>query len=357
MNTSLELSELKRAVGRLFMIGIPGTRLDEDTEILIRDYNLSGIILFSRNIEDPLQLAGLCRDIQDTARKYHGAPLFLAVDQEGGRVARLREPFTIFPGNEAMAMDDNPLERAKEFGIITAREMKIVGLNMNLAPVLDVRRGEPERHLKGRTFSEDHEMVALMGKTVVRSLQENGVMAVAKHFPGLGRADLDPHFQLPRIDLDLSEIHNINLPPFRAVIEDGVSGIMSSHAIYPALDNEQPATLSPAILDELLRKEMGFEGLILTDDLEMGAIKKKWGVAGGALASFRAGADILLVCESQEGFLEGLDLISKGILRGELSMERLNRSSQRIAHARSRFLKSRKRVSLKEAREYFRSRS
>jgi len=345
LNASLELSELNRAVGRLFMIGIPGTRLDEDTRLLIR------------NIEDPVQLARLCRDIQDIAQRYHGDPLFLAVDQEGGRVARLREPFTLFSGNEAMAMDNNPLERAKEFGSITAREMKIVGLNMNLAPVLDVRRGEPEKHLKGRTFGEDHRMVALMGKTVIRSLQENGVMAVAKHFPGLGRADLDPHFRLPRIDLDLREINDVNLPPFRAAIDEGVSGIMSSHAIYPALDDGLPATLSPAILDGLLRKDMGFEGLILTDDLEMGAIKSKWGVAAGALTSFRAGADILLICEGREGFLDGLDLISKEILKGELSMERLNRSNQRIAHARSQFIKTGKRVSLKEVREYFRSKA
>jgi beta-N-acetylhexosaminidase len=353
LNTTLELSELDQKIGRLFMVGIPGPSLDEATEALIRDYNLGGIILFSRNIEDPTQISRLCRDIQSTAMKHHGAPLFLAVDQEGGRVARLREPFTIFPGNSAIGMDDRPVERAMEFGLITAREMKIVGLNMNFAPVVDVLRGVPEKHLAGRTFGEGADMVALLGRTVVRSLQENGIMAVVKHFPGLGRANIDPHFHLPRIEAEIEEISEINLPPFKAAIEEGVSAIMTSHAIYPALDPERPATLSADILTQLLRTEMGFDGLIITDDLEMGAIARHWGVAKGALASFEAGADILLICERQENLLESLTLIRSRLLRDEISFRRLDQSIERIMQARSRFLGHGEEISLTRVEEYF----
>lgn len=164
MNTLLDLSELNQKLGQLFIAGMPSKRLDEGTEILIRDYNLGGIILFSRNIEDPVQLARLCRDIQKTAVKYHCDPLFLAVDQEGGRVARLRKPFTVFPGNEAIGMDERPVSKAIEFGTVTAMEMKMVGLNVNLAPVVDVCRGKPGKHLRGRIFSDDHETVALLGE-------------------------------------------------------------------------------------------------------------------------------------------------------------------------------------------------
>ena len=352
-NTTLELSEIDRKIGQIFMAGIPGTKLDEGTETLIRDYNLGGIILFSRNIEDPIQVATLCRDLQRIAMKYHGESLFLAVDQEGGRVSRLKEPFTVFPGNAAIGMDDQPVERAMEFSITTAKEMKLVGLNMNLAPVMDVQRGEPEKHLAGRIFSEDPEMVAILGRTVVKYLQRDGILAVAKHFPGLGRASVDPHFELPRIEMDMDELENINLTPFRAAIEEGVSAIMTSHAIYPALEPDRPATLSAIVLTQILRERMGFDGLIITDDLEMGAIAKHWGVAEGALASFEAGADILLICKEQENVLASVNLMRSRLLQGEISFYRLEQSNERIRKARSKFLGEQEEVSLEKVKEYF----
>jgi beta-N-acetylhexosaminidase len=353
VHPTLDLSELDTQIGRLFLAGMPGPELDADTEGLIRDYCLGGVILFGRNIENPLQLAGLCGDLQDAALKYHGIPLFLAVDQEGGRVARLKEPFTRFPGNAAIGIDQTPVDRAAEFARVTAREMTLVGLNMNLAPVVDVHRGEPEKHLEGRTFGDDPERVSLLGQKVVNVLQENGVMAVAKHFPGLGKTSLDPHHHLPTIELDAEEMEKINLPPFRAAIAGGVSGVMTSHAIYPIMEPELPATLSKKILTKLLRETLGFQGLLITDDLEMGAIKKKWGVANGAVASFRAGADILLICEDQKSVLEGIQVLKKKMIQGDIPLKRLQQSVERIMKAKSRFLKNQKRVSLEEVRAYF----
>lgn len=353
MNTTLELSELDCKIGQLFMVGIPGYDLDTETEALIRDYNLGGVILFARNIVDPFQLAGLCRTLQQKSIQYHNLPLLLAVDQEGGKVARLREPFTVFPGNKAIGMDERSVERAEEFGVVTAKEMKMVGLNMNLAPVLDVQRGELETHLEGRSFGEDPEKVALLGKTVVKALQDNGVMAVAKHFPGLGRATLDPHFELPRIDVDMHEIEQVNLPPFKVAIEEGVSGIMTSHAIYSALDGEQPATLSPAVLTGLLREALAFEGLIITDDLEMGAIAQHWQVAEGAARAFQAGADILLICKDQNNFMQSLNLLRSKLLKGEIPLQRLEESLHRITKARSSRLVAVEAVSLKRIKAHF----
>jgi beta-N-acetylhexosaminidase len=230
------------------MVGVPGPALDKETDELIREGHIGGIILFSRNVENPLQLAALCRDLQAAASKRQDPPLFLAVDQEGGRVARLKEPFRSFPGNAAIGMDEEPVKKAIEFATVTSREMGMVGLNMNLAPVVDVQRGEIEKHLAGRSFGEDPEVVAFLGRTVVKHLQKNGIMAVAKHFPGLGRADVDPHFHLPKINIDLEELERVNFPPFAAAIEEGVCGIMTSHAMYPALDPERPATLSPLVV-------------------------------------------------------------------------------------------------------------
>ena len=333
MNTTLDLSEVNPRVGQLFMVGMPGPQMDEDTKDLIRDYNVGGVVLFSRNIEEPMQLTTLCQDLQDTAMEFHGLPLILAIDQEGGRVSRLKEPFTQFPGNTVMGQDTKPLEKAMEFGSVTAKELKLVGLNMNFAPVLDVQRGILEKHLQGRSFGEDVKMVSRLGKTVVRSLQEHGIRAVAKHFPGLGRSSVDPHFELPRIELDMKEIEKVNLPPFQAAINVGVSGIMTSHAIYPALDPERPATLSPVILTQLLRESMGFEGLIITDDLEMGAIAKHWGIAKGAAAAFEAGADILLICEDQNRVLEGIELLRGRLLQGEIASRRLDQSRRKTQNS------------------------
>jgi beta-N-acetylhexosaminidase len=357
LNTILDLSELNQRLGQLFITGMPGTSLDEGTELLIREYNLGGIILFSRNINDPMQLARLCHDIQNAAVRYQCGPLFIAIDQEGGRVARLRKPFTVFPGNEAMGTDERPVRKAVEFGTVTAREMKMVGLNMDLAPVVDVRKGRPERHLRGRLFSEDPKTVALLGGKVVKALQENGIMAVAKHFPGLGRASTDPHLNLPVIDMDMREINEVNIPPFKAAIDMGVSAVMTSHALYIALDPENPATLSSVIINGLLRERLGFHGLIMTDDLEMGAIAKGCGVPEGALASFQAGADILLICEGQKHFPESLALIREKILRGELSNERLSQSLQRIKKVKSRFIKPKQKIMFRKVERYFISRA
>lgn len=353
MNTTLDLSELNHKIGQIFMIGIPGTDLDKGTKNLIRDFNIGGIILFSRNISTPVQLARLCQDIKDTSYKYHGNSIFIATDQEGGKVARLKEPFTAFPGNETIGMDNAPIDKAVEFGTVTAREMNLVGLNMNLAPVMDVKDGKIDKHLEGRLFSDDPESVSMMGGSIIKSLQQNGIMSVAKHFPGLGKAKFDPHHDQVKIESELINIEKKDLPPFIEAINQNISAIMTSHAVYPAIDPEYPATLSRKILIDLLRKRLNFKGLIMTDDLEMGAISNAYGVCHGALASFQAGADILLICEDQENVSESFKLIRNRVLEDDKSVERLHESFGRVMAAKSRYLKSEKRVSYEEVKEYF----
>lgn len=353
MPSTLELSELDAKIGRLFMSGMPGPLLDSGTERLISDHGLGGVILFSRNIESPKQVATLCRDVQDCALSRRGQPIFIAVDQEGGRVARLGAPFARFSGNEAIGMDPDPEGSAEAFARVTAREMTLVGLNMDLAPVVDVRCGELESHLSGRVFGTDPEMVARLGAKVVRVLQHNAIMAVAKHFPGLGRAPVDPHKELPNIPADAGELEKVHLPPFAAAIQEGVSGVMSSHAVYPALDPDFPATLSKKILTDLLRERLGFGGLAITDDLEMGAIAGRWGVDEAATMAFEAGADILLICREQGNVLEAMRRLRTKLIRGEISLHRLHESVGRIAKTEKRFLLRRKPVSLAEVERYF----
>ncbi len=353
MNTALNISNLDHHIGRLFMIGMPGTDLDKNSENLIRDYNIGGIILFSRNIKDPLQLAKLCADIKAAAMKYHGSEIFIATDQEGGNVARLKEPFSIFPGNEELGKDTDPKKKAVEFAEITAREMRMVGLNMDLAPVMDVRRGNPDDHLRGRIFSDNPGTVAMLGGIVIDTLQKKGIMAVAKHFPGLGMADFDPHKDRVTIHFRNREIQDEQLIPFISSIKNDVSGIMTSHAIYPSMDTEYPGTLSKDILTGLLRKELKYKGLILTDDLEMGAISKSIGVSEGAVASFRAGADVLLICKDRRNVIDSIKRMKREVLTDDVMMSRMLESLERINSSILKYLHSGRKISMAAIKEYF----
>lgn len=357
MHSTLELSELSDHAGRLFMAGMPGSHLDGGTLSLIRDKGLGGVILFKRNVVDPLQVAALTNDLQEAALKYQGIPLFLAVDQEGGRVARLEGPFTRFPGNSAIGDASDSDKMAERFGGITAAEMRLVGLNMNMAPVLDVSSGATDQVLQGRMFGEDPGRVGRLGRIVIKTLQEHGVMAVGKHFPGLGKVRLDPHHHPSAIEVDDQELEIVDLPPFRDAIREGVSAVMTSHALYPGLDARCPATLSYPIITELLRGRLGFRGIIITDDLEMGAIKKDPGVAQGAVKAFEAGCDILLICEEQGLVQDAMAKLRNRLLTNEMLLSRLHESVDRIMNAKRKFLKRWKPVSLKEVERYFRNKA
>ena len=353
MNPTLDLSEITQKIGRLFIGGIPGPELDTDTINLIKNYHLGGIILFKRNIKDPIQLARLCKGIQRVSMENSGIPLFLAIDQEGGRVARLKEPFTQFPGNAAIGESPDPEQSAIQYASTTAREMSLVGLNMNLAPVMDVAQVNMDSHLVGRSFSHDPLLVTKLGKIVINTMQQGGIMAVAKHFPGLGKSDLDPHLLLPTVNATSEEMESIHLTPFAGAIEANVSAIMSSHAVYPVLELGIPATLSRKIITEFLREKMGFVGLVISDDLEMGAIEKERPLPEGAADAFDAGIDLLLICKNQSHLIDSIELIRDKVLKEEIPYERLEKSLERIAKYKKRFLYPRKRLSLKAIREYF----
>jgi beta-N-acetylhexosaminidase len=353
MNPKLDPSEFTKNVGQLFIGGIPGPEVDDSTISLLRDYHIGGIILFSRNVRDPLQLARLCRDLQKASVENSGLPLFLAVDQEGGKVARLKSPFTQFPGNEVIGKSRNPEQSAIDFAATTAREMTLVGLNMNMAPVMDVAQAYTDSHLAGRTFSDDPSLVAALGQIVIETLQHNGIMAVAKHFPGLGSADLDPHRDLPTITATPEEMESVHLPPFARAIEAGVSAVMVSHAVYPAFEPAMPATLSRTIVRDLLRKRMNFDGLVISDDLEMGAIMKARGLPQGAADAFEAGVDLLLICSSGEHLIASIELVQDKLLKGDIPGEQLAESLDRITRYKRRYLHPAKTISLEAVEEYF----
>lgn len=326
--------ELIEMAGQRLMLGFDGTGLNDDIRHLIADLRAGGLILFKRNIETSEQVRKLCESCQAYAKACGLPPLFISIDQEGGVVARLREPFTIFKGNPFIETD----EQAIDFALTTARELRDIGVNMNLAPVLDVVAGYENSIMASRAFKGGPERVAALGASVIRTFQENGIMAVAKHFPGIGRTVKDSHFFLPELDIDLSSLEALDLIPFKAAMDEGVSGVMLSHILYSRLDPEWPASLSPAIAQDLLRTRMGYEGLVMTDDLDMKAIQKD------TLTCMRqilvSGVDMALICHKGPAIDKAFHEILRRLDQGdERQLKDGQKSVQRILKLKEEYLK------------------
>lgn len=286
-----KLSGSQRA-GQRLMVGFDGTVCDDTLKYYIETLKIGGIILFARNIQEPDQVQALCRDAQAWASRCGIPPLFVGIDQEGGVVSRLKPPFTQFQGNPHI----KDSAQAAEFARVTARELHQIGVNMNMAPVLDVLPKQGPSVMADRSFGDDPQMVAKLGNKVIRKFQDKRIMAVAKHFPGIGRTVLDSHDDLPDLDIETQRLEQKDMVPFKAAMEASVAGIMLSHIRYRRIDPIWPASLSPAVTSDILRAQMAYEGLVLTDDLDMGAVAKYYDIATMVTQCLNAQVDILLIC-------------------------------------------------------------
>ncbi|BBO79035.1 glycoside hydrolase family 3 [Desulfosarcina widdelii] len=320
--------------GQRLMVGFDGTAFNDDLKLLIGTLRVGGLILFSRNIEEPEQIRQLCRDCQAYARQCGLPPLFVAIDQEGGQVARLKPPFTQFPGNPAMrAFDD-----AVHFARTTARELKDVGINMDMAPVLDIAPENINSIMAQRAFGGDPQWVTAMGTTVIDHLQQRGVMAVAKHFPGIGRTVLDSHLALPDLDVDMAALTDVDLVPFAAAIANNVAGIMLSHIRYTTIDSIWPASLSPSVTADLLRGQMGYRGVVMTDDLDMGAIKPGYDIETAIKRILLSDVDIALICHKGPDIEAAWQTIHGAIAEDAGLKEKAKQSLQRILELKKNYL-------------------
>jgi beta-N-acetylhexosaminidase len=324
----------EKLAGQRLMAGFEGKRLDRMIERLISDLQVGGLVLFRRNVESPQQLSGLCRALQTCARTHGQPPLLIAIDQEGGQVARLGPPFTQFPGNPALRNADD----AERFAAISATELSSVGINMNLAPVLDVAPEGLGSIVAGRTFGSEPQRVANLGAIVIQGLQSRGIMSVAKHFPGIGRTTLDSHIDLPVFDADPASLENFDLIPFRRAIQESVAGIMLSHILYRRLDPEWPASLSKRIAKGMLRRQLGFQGVVITDDLEMGAISRYYGLKIAVRQVLRADIDMALICRSPEKLAEAHFRMTRKIGASERMRVRAETSAARILALKTLYL-------------------
>jgi beta-N-acetylhexosaminidase len=325
--------DVRQHLGELLIIGFMGQEMTADLAAHILGLHPAGLIFFSRNIRDPGQLAQLTWDIQTLAVREFGRPLFLAVDQEGGSVARMGPPFTQIPHAADLGSSGSGL--VSHYYRLIAREMNLVGLNLNLAPVLDVNSGEI---MERRSFGGDPSLVSQCGVAAIEAIQSEGVIATAKHFPGLGRAQKDPHHDLPLISAGRDELDHYDLPPFKAAVQANVALVMTSHTIYPALDPEHPGTFSRTIITSLLREQLGFTGVVITDDLEMGAVGEKYSQGAASIAALKAGADLLLVCNDWGKMSQTAEALGHGLDRGLLDPDDLTLSLSRVEKLRRKYL-------------------
>lgn len=327
---------LKQKIGQLIIAGFEDTFADEHITSLIKEYNIGNVIYFSRNFKNTEQFYNLNKELQKLALEQNGLPLFTSIDQEGGMVNRLNSGATFFPGNMALSAAGNE-EDAYNMGKYVGRELSALGVNMNLAPVLDVNNNPDNPVIGVRSYGEDPERVAQMGSAYIKGLQENGVIATGKHFPGHGDTSVDSHLDLSSVNHSKARLEKVELYPFKKAVENGIDAIMSAHVIFPAYEDKKlPSTLSYKVLTGLLREELGFKGLIVTDCMEMKAIADYFGTEKAAVMAVKAGADLITISHSKEKQTAALENLVSAVERGEISEERINESVEKIINYKNK---------------------
>src|SRR3954470_5316805 len=326
---------LRRQIGRLLVAGFGGHQVPVELASLAREFSLGGVILFARNVAEPEQVAELC---YESARLVPDLPLWVSVDQEGGRVARLKAPFTEWPPMATLGRSGD-VKLAERFARALATELKAAGITLDYAPVLDVLTNAKNPVIGDRALAEKAEDVGRLGAAIIRTLQAGGVAACGKHFPGHGDTSVDSHLELPLVEHPIERLRGVELVPFVAAVAARVASIMTAHIFMPALDEDRPATLSRRIITGLLREELGYTGVILSDDLEMKAIATTYDVPDAAVQAIAAGCDGVLVCSGNvNNQAATLEALVHAVESGRIPYKRLEGAMVRLRRAKERFL-------------------
>ena len=339
---------IRRKAGRVLFIGLPGTRLTTRTRALLGEVRPGGVVLFGRNVESPAQVALLNAQIRDAV----GHPVLIGVDQEGGLVDRFRAICEPMPSAKAVR-DAGSSDLAKRFGALSARALRLMGFNINFAPVLDLSGDNRDNGLRGRTFGKYAVEVSRLAGAYLDGLQRGGVIGCGKHFPGLGGSDIDSHRRLPVVKHSWEEILERDLVPFMDLMfhrpGERLHTLMVSHGAFPEVSeflqawfrrtgelpalesfHQLPATISGNVVMRLLRMVLKFDGLVITDDMEMGAVVQTLSVAEAALRAVEAGSDMILICEQEANFVAARDRVAQAVETGALGVEALDRASARM---------------------------
>jgi beta-N-acetylhexosaminidase len=328
---------LKQKIGQRFAVGFSGTRVSEELRRLVGEYKIGNVILFRDNLKDAVQAKALCTEIQKLVQGETGYPAFIAIDQEGGAVIRLPDDMVNVTGAMALAASgktDNVSQAAR----ITAAELRRIGVNLNLAPILDINCNRDNPVIGNRSFSAHAANAAVFAAAAVNVYEEVGLMCCGKHFPGHGDTSVDSHLALPLVDRSLNELDARELVPFRAAIAAGIPAIMTTHILFPQLEPEKlPATMSKKILHGLLRERLGFSGLILSDGMEMKAVKDNYGIPQACVLAMSAGVDILFICHDSADIDASLREVTIACEQGFFETKEFDASVDRILQYKNRY--------------------
>lgn len=324
VDKTVESMSQTEKLGQMVMIGIQGTKVDDDSLYMLHQFHMGGVILFDRNMDSPEQVKQLTSDLQ--AQSNEKVPLFIGIDEEGGDVVRMAEKLTPPPSQKEIGATGD-IEQAKTWAIKTAKSLKDMGINVNFAPVADIGSNDK------RSYSTDANTVIDFVRAATKGYQQENIIYSLKHFPGIGKGKVDSHVDSSSIDVAKEVLMTEDILPFKTIIDENEPNdyfILVSHLKYPALDEEYPASLSSKIMTDLLRNELGYKGIIITDDMEMGAVANHNDFRSIGVNAVKAGADIVLVCHEyehqQEVYLGLLDAVNSG----EISQERIDESVKRI---------------------------
>ena len=326
---------LEEKIGQMVIVGLDGYEISPNTVEFIDKYKVGGFIFFANNIQSSSQLLKFMNSIKAENSK-NSIPLFLSIDEEGGRVTRMPKEFVKFPSNKIIG-NVNKKEFSYEIGKVMANKIGAFGFNMNFAPVLDVNSNPSNPVIGDRAFSSEASIVSSLGVETMRGLQQGKVIPVVKHFPGHGDTAEDSHKGLPSLNHDLARLESLELIPFQEAINNDAEAVMIAHILLPQIDKENPSSMSKVIITDILREKMNFQGLVITDDMTMGAIMKNYEIGEASVKSVLAGTDIVLVCHGKDNQIQVIEALKKAALEGRISEERIDESLYRILSLKEKY--------------------
>lgn len=331
----LEEMTLDEKIGQLVLVGMDGYELNDNITTLIESYNVGGVILYGKNIKDSSQLISLINSLKKN-NLSNKAPLFVSVDEEGGSVSRLPKEIKKLPTSRSIGetLDTNI---AFETGRLIGQALNSFGYNMNYAPVLDIDSNPLNPVIGNRSYGQTADIVSSMGMAALKGIKSEGIIPVIKHFPGHGDTSVDSHIGLPVVNHDIKRLNSFEIIPFKNAIDNGADVVMVAHILLPQIDNKYPASMSDIIIADILRKDLGFGGVVITDDITMGAIEKNYNIGDAAVRSIVAGTDIILVGHNYNMQIEVLNSLKNAANSGIISMDRIDESVYRILNLKAKY--------------------
>jgi len=326
---------LDEKLGQMMFAGVSGTSLQQETTSLIRDYKVGGLILYANNLETPQQTVSLMNDLM-AANVTNRLPLFMGTDQEGGKVARLPGPLKNFPTNQKVG-DINQAQFSFEIGQLLGEQLKAFGFNLDFAPVMDVNSNPNNPIIGDRSFSSNPDIVSQLGIQTMKGLESQQVIPVIKHFPGHGDTSVDSHLELPKVSKSLDDLKQLELIPFKTAIDKGVDVVMVGHILLPKIDQQYPSSMSKEIITGILRNQLGFDGVVMTDDMTMKAITNHFNIGQAAVDSVKAGNDIILIAHEFSNVTSAIDALKAAVKNGEITEKQINDSVRRIIQLKQKY--------------------